>query len=369
MEYTETADEYIVSLVVKNISNDVLLVCNIRNSFGDVTQEVSVMYSPPQKQVVVVKEGKEELWLPHPVLVQAVLHLSGIALWVILLIVGIIVLLILCGFFVGCSRRKYQRVRRETEVKKEFDNRVHHFVQQEKNRKKHGGGVPVNLDDIPDQNLPILAQGISQMTGVDPKFHRSLSTAHGSNINNHNVTDLDDEVASINSSILYNQPVNNSIEETESRDTIDRGIRPEPKPRSGVNHPGALDSFASADADFNEELLNVENNPDVNPLSSFKPMEPNLSLRRQPGQPAMTIELRRHHVVTASSRTTTMTTTTNNEEAVYPGPHGDLLRLGGITGYPVITPSPRDYIPPQASTIPGRRTPSINYNNPKDINL
>ena len=87
-------------------------------------------------------------------------------------------------------------------------------------------------------------------------------------------------------------------------------------------------------------------NPNVIP-SSFKPQEPHLSLRRENKPPVLTL------VPGGSS---------------LPG-YGQnggsgQFRLGGITQYPVQSPTPPGYSP---YLPPGRKTSFIDYSNPKNL--
>ena len=43
---------------------------------------------------------------------------------------------------------------------------------------------------------------------------------------------------------------------------------------------------------------------------------------------------------------------------------GTLLRMAGITGTPVVTPTPQGYVP---RSMPGRKTEAINYLDPKNL--
>ena len=78
--------------------------------------------------------------------------------------------------------------------------------------------------------------------------------------------------------------------------------------------------------------------------STFKPQESNLALRRQQ-QPQAPLRL--------------------DAPNTLPRPGGDILRLGGITQFPVMSPPPAGFEadPP----IPGRKTSFINYMNPKEL--
>ena len=73
--------------------------------------------------------------------------------------------------------------------------------------------------------------------------------------------------------------------------------------------------------------------------SSFKPDQVHLSLRRPQAPTLSPIQ---------TSRSTS-----------------SMLRLGGITQYPVMSPSPTHFDP--ASLPPGRKTSFINYANPKEL--
>ncbi len=195
-DFTENEDdnEFVASLLVKNLASDATIVCNIKNEFGDVSQQIQVTYSPPLRWEDVKEQGQENTY--RNVCKNAHFHdcFPGIALWIILLIVGIIVVLILCGMFVGCSGRAHRKQKRRTEENEQFKDKLKQYMAQ---NKKSNGGVGVNLDEIPDQSIPMLTQGIAQKTGLDPNFHRSMSNAQDHS-GGHKV---DSEISSISSSI------------------------------------------------------------------------------------------------------------------------------------------------------------------------
>ena len=78
--------------------------------------------------------------------------------------------------------------------------------------------------------------------------------------------------------------------------------------------------------------------------STFKPQEPSLTLRER-------------RLPNAPLRVDTPNT--------LPRPGGDVLRLGGITQFPVLSPPPPGY--EEEAPIPGRKTSFINYMNPKEL--
>ena len=85
--------------------------------------------------------------------------------------------------------------------------------------------------------------------------------------------------------------------------------------------------------------------PNVVP-SSFNPQAPHLSLRRD--KPAFTINTAGSTLPGYGSRDT----------------GSGQLRLGGITQYPVMTPTPPGFSP---YLPPGRKTSFIDYSNPKNL--
>ena len=78
--------------------------------------------------------------------------------------------------------------------------------------------------------------------------------------------------------------------------------------------------------------------------STFKPQEPSLTLRER-------------RMPSAPLRVDTPNT--------LPRPGGDVLRLGGITQFPVMSPPPPGF--DEEASIPGRKTSFINYMNPKEL--
>ena len=81
--------------------------------------------------------------------------------------------------------------------------------------------------------------------------------------------------------------------------------------------------------------------------STFKPEEPNLSLRR-PKAPTLRVD---------AQATNTLPLSRSGD---------NILRVAGITGFPVMSPPPPGYTPP-ANLPPGRKTSFINYANPKEL--
>lgn len=81
--------------------------------------------------------------------------------------------------------------------------------------------------------------------------------------------------------------------------------------------------------------------------STFKPEEINLSLRR-PKAPTLRVD---------AQATNTLPLSRSGD---------NILRMAGITGFPVISPPPTGYTTP-TNLPPGRKTSFINYANPKEL--
>jgi hypothetical protein len=254
-----------------------------------------------------------------------------------------ILLLVLCAIFIACSTKTARNKKRDIQFKENLGNYINNSVAKDNRRKGNNNNPRVNLDEVPDQSLPMLGQDIARVTGVDPNFNRSESNendasneASDSNVRTRCMLFLYFKLIHVlfKDDTLTTQDVS-GYGFTPGNDTVDR--RPQPPPTTIQQN-----SFQKAPPSTNQFL---KTQPGMI-ASSFKPQEPNLSLRRIPASAPMRIDTRTANTLPSYRQS------------------GNLVRVGGITHYPVISPAPPGFNP---STDPSRKTSFINHMNPREL--
>lgn len=309
LESTDYDNEYVATVIVKNVSQDVGITVNLRNEYGDLSHSFVVTYLPH------LPEYPEEL--------EDGVQESGIPLWIILVIVGVVLLLLILMMFGICATRS-----RNT-------NQVDLYPHPtERPIIKSGNGQPVDLDAIPDHHLPLFMDQYKNATGVDPHLHRSFSQD----------PDIDNEDSQDDSVEEPVTPVQPELSNGGMGNNI-RTRQPVQQQQKVSKQQRMVDSFASDE--FNENLLDVQSHPDPDPLSSFLPIEPGLVLKRAPAK---------------APRVRIPDKESKDRPPIY-DQHGNMVRLSGATQYPVVSPPPKNYIPPPS--VPGRKTTLLHFMEPE----
>ena len=175
----------------------------------------------------------------------------------------------------------------------------------------------INLEDYPDQTL-------------NPMLQTQDDSSSSESDSNHPDDTLSGSVPTVD--------VQNSIEVSKS--TLPN-IQIEKSSEMAKSADFSRDSFQKTIKSSSTTMMYYESGMI---RSTFKPQEPSLTLRER-------------RLPNAPLRVDTPNT--------LPRPGGDVLRLGGITQFPVLSPPPPGY--EGEAPIPGRKTSFINYMNPKEL--
>ena len=238
----------------------------------------------------------------------------GIPYWIFILIALGIILLVICFTFIYCATKKSRKQEQDARFKENLRNYVNRANGPTDQR-------VINLEDYPDQSLnPMLqTQDDSSSSESETESNNPDDTLSGSVP----TVDVQNSIE-VSKSTLPNIKIEKSSEMAKSTDFS----------RDSFQKSSTIKSSSTTMMYYESGMIR----------STFKPQEPSLTLRER-------------RLPSAPLRVDTPNT--------LPRPGGDVLRLGGITQFPVLSPPPPGY--EGEAPIPGRKTSFINYMNPKEL--
>ena len=127
------SNRYLASLNVQNIENDVNVSVIIKNDLDSLRQDFHVKFQPPLEIIDDITGAK----IPY---------------WIFVVVGLVIIFLVLCALVVFCST-KSTRQQKKDDQHKAYLRRYLGEVAREAKPNKH----IVNLDDVPEQSLPMLS--------------------------------------------------------------------------------------------------------------------------------------------------------------------------------------------------------------------
>ena len=241
----------------------------------------------------------------------------GIPYWIFILIALGILLLVIVLIFVYCATKKSRKKAQDIRFKQNLKNYI--------DRSKATEQRIVNLEDVPDPTLSPMIQNQESKEEAESESNQ-------------------DDPLSGSIHTLDVQTFSNSFQNSpKAPDSPDMPSLTVQKNSELAKSTGYMNEYSQKSTTMKSSSTTMMYYESGMIRSTFKPQEPSLTLRRN--QPIAPLRM--------------------DAPNTLPRPGGDILRLGGITQFPVMSPPPAGFEADPA--IPGRKTSFINYMNPKEL--